>query len=127
MHTSSYMIQKLAQSLSILELHNHNPVHEFQNMIISYVPSPPHRILPIDIIYYTICARLTMVWIAVTPTACSSNVLIHPQLTPWFASLGYSLCFGTMLVKMARVYYIFDQLKDLKKGVVRVNTLPTIK
>ncbi len=68
-----------------------------------------------------------MVWIAVTPTACSSNLLIHPQLTPWLTSLGYSLCFGTMLVKMARVYYIFDQLKDLKKGAVSINTLPTIK
>ncbi len=30
------------------------------------------------------------------------------QMTPWLTSLGYSLCFGTMLVKMARVYYIFN-------------------
>jgi len=36
------------------------------------------------------------------------------QVTPWLTALGYSMCYGTILVKMARVYFIFNNPK-LKK------------
>jgi len=39
------------------------------------------------------------------------------NLTPWLTALGYSLCYGTILAKMARVYYIFHNPVALKKKV----------
>ncbi len=41
------------------------------------------------------------------------------QTTPWLTSLGYSLCFGTMLAKMVRVYYIFNNPTPRKAANVR--------
>ena len=32
------------------------------------------------------------------------------QLDSWLTAIGYSLCYGTILAKMARVYYIFNNL-----------------
>ena len=37
------------------------------------------------------------------------------NLTPWLAAIGYSLCYGTILTKMARVYYIFQDPSSTKK------------
>ena len=39
------------------------------------------------------------------------------QVTPWLISLGYSLCYGTIVVKMARVWYIFNNPVIQKKYV----------
>ena len=39
------------------------------------------------------------------------------QLIPWLTSLGYSLCYGVILVKMARVWYIFNNPTIQKKMV----------
>ena len=30
-------------------------------------------------------------------------------ITPWFTAIGYSLCYGTILVKMFRTWYIFNK------------------
>ena len=29
------------------------------------------------------------------------------QMTAWLAAIGYSLCYGTIVAKMFRVFYIF--------------------
>ena len=36
------------------------------------------------------------------------------QVDPWLSALGYSLCYGTILAKMTRVYFIFNN-PELKK------------
>ena len=37
--------------------------------------------------------------------------------TPWFTAIGYSLCYGTILVKMFRTWYIFNNPIAKKKAV----------
>ena len=39
------------------------------------------------------------------------------QVTPWLTSLGYFLCYGTIVVKMARIWYIFNNPLMRKKHV----------
>ena len=49
------------------------------------------------------------------------------QVTPWLTSLGYSLCYGTIVVKMARVWYIFNNPVIQKKYVrIAAYSLPNI-
>lgn len=36
---------------------------------------------------------------------------------PWFTAVGYSLCYGTILVKMFRIWYIFNNPTVIKKPV----------
>ena len=38
-------------------------------------------------------------------------------ITPWFTAIGYSLCYGTILVKMFRTWYIFNNPVAKKKKV----------
>ena len=48
----------------------------------------------------------------------STNLeVIHTfcNLTPWLTAIGYSLCYGPILAKMARVYYIFNKPTANKK------------
>ena len=40
------------------------------------------------------------------------------QIRPWLTSLGFSLCFGTIMAKMARVFYIFHNPKLKRKPPV---------
>ena len=37
-----------------------------------------------------------------------TNTSVLCILTPWFISIGYSLCYGTIVVKMFRTWYIFN-------------------
>ena len=39
------------------------------------------------------------------------------QLNPWLTAVGYSLCYGTILVKMMRVWYIFNHPSVTQKYV----------
>ena len=39
------------------------------------------------------------------------------NLNPWLTAIGYSLCYGTILAKMARVYYIFNNPGTINKKV----------
>ena len=57
----------------------------------------------------------------VIPTTDRNVVNAFCNLTPWLTAIGYSLCYGTILVKMARVYYIFNNPSPIKK-VTAVNT-----
>ena len=47
-------------------------------------------------------------------------VTVMCNITPWLIALGYSLCYGTILAKMVRVYYIFDNPTSLRKKVHRI-------
>jgi len=42
-------------------------------------------------------------------------------ITPWFTAIGYSLCYGTILVKMFRTWYIFNKPIANKKEVCIMN------
>ena len=51
----------------------------------------------------------------VIPTTSPDVVKVFCNLTPWLTAIGYSLCYGTILAKMARVYYIFSNPTTRKK------------
>ena len=45
-----------------------------------------------------------------------ANTLCY--ITPWFTAVGYSLCYGTILVKLFRTWYIFNKPVANKKQVM---------
>ncbi len=51
----------------------------------------------------------------VGPTTSPGVVTVLCNLTPWLTAIGYSLCYGTILAKMTRVYYIFNNPSPKKK------------
>ncbi len=53
----------------------------------------------------------------VIPTTSPGVVTAFCNLTPWLTAIGYSLCYGTILAKMARVYYIFHNPTANKRKV----------
>ena len=55
------------------------------------------------------------IYFFITPTTDQQVVTALCNLTPWLTALGYSLCYGTILAKMVRVYYIFDNPTPKKK------------
>ena len=57
----------------------------------------------------------------VIPVNSPNAVIGICNLIPWLTAIGYSLCYGTILAKMTRVYYIFNNPTAQKK----VN--PTLK
>ena len=59
------------------------------------------------------------IYLFVVPTTDSDTVAVLCNVTSWLTALGYSLCYGTILAKMWRVYYIFDNPNPSK---MRVNT-----
>ena len=63
----------------------------------------------------------------VIPTTDPQVVVALCNLTPWLTALGYSLCYGTVFVKMVRVYFIFDKPTLQKKKVGHFNDFPHSK
>ena len=53
----------------------------------------------------------------IVPTTDPQAVTVLCNLTPWLTALGYSFCYGTILAKMVRVYYIFDKPTPQKRKV----------
>ena len=53
----------------------------------------------------------------IIPTTNQQVVTVLCNLTPWLTALGYSLCYGTILAKMVRVYFIFDNPTPQQKRV----------
>ena len=51
----------------------------------------------------------------VIPSTDPGVVNVFCNLKPWLTAIGYSLCYGTILAKMARVYYIFSNPTAKKK------------
>lgn len=50
---------------------------------------------------------------------------LNMQITPWLTSLGYSLCFGIIMAKMFRVFYIFAN-PTLQKKIVCAIEHPSV-
>ena len=53
--------------------------------------------------------------IIVLPSSDQFQASIYYQIVPCLTAIGYSLCYGTILAKMARVYYIFNNPTPSKK------------
>ena len=53
----------------------------------------------------------------IIPTTNMQAVIALCNITPWLTALGYSFCYGTILAKMVRVYYIFDKPTPQQKMV----------
>ncbi len=51
----------------------------------------------------------------VIPSTNPKAVNVFCNLTSWLTAIGYSLCYGTILAKMIRVYYIFNNPSPKKK------------
>ena len=60
----------------------------------------------------------------VIPTTDPDVVAVFCNLTPWLTAIGYSLCYGTILAKMTRVYYIFNSPSTNKKVCSIINVQP---
>ena len=46
---------------------------------------------------------------------CNTHDFLLLQVDYWLGAIGHSLCYGTILVKIVRVYYIFDNPSLRKK------------
>ena len=55
--------------------------------------------------------------LTVLPATTSDAAGVLCNLTVWLTAFGYSLCYGTILVKMLRVYHIFNNPSTQKKKV----------
>ena len=73
---------------------------------------------------YIICVGAVILYLdmilLVIPSTDERVVSILCNVNPWFTSIGYSLCYGTILVKMFRVYYIYSNPSPRKKVPVCV-------
>ena len=59
-------------------------------------------------------------YLFVFPVTDPTTVAVLCNLTPWLTAIGYSLCYGTIVVKMTRVHYIFNSPSQTK---IKVGTL----
>ena len=55
--------------------------------------------------------------LTVLPATTSDAAGVLCNLTVWLTTFGYSLCYGTILVKMLRVHHIFNNPSTQKKKV----------
>jgi gamma-aminobutyric acid type B receptor len=69
---------------------------------------------------YIICVGAIILYLdmilLVIPSTDRMVVSVLCNLNPWFTSIGYSLCYGTIVVKMFRVYYIYSNPSPRKKN-----------
>jgi gamma-aminobutyric acid type B receptor len=57
------------------------------------------------------------IYIRVVPTTDELTVKVLCNVTPWLTAIGYSLCYGTIVAKMVRVYFIFNNPKPNSTSV----------
>ncbi len=57
------------------------------------------------------------IYLQVIPTTDPYVVEVLCHLIPWPTAIGYSLCYGTIVVKMIRVHLIFTNPKPKSKNV----------
>lgn len=57
------------------------------------------------------------VYLLVVPTTDQLTVKVLCSLTPWLTAIGYSLCYGIIVAKMVRVYFIFNNPKPNSTSV----------
>ena len=55
--------------------------------------------------------------LTVLPATTSNAAGVLCNLTVWLTAFGYSLCYGTILMKMLRMYHIFNNPSTQKKKV----------
>jgi gamma-aminobutyric acid type B receptor len=55
----------------------------------------------------------------VIPTTNTLFAAVLCNINPWLISLGYSLCYGTIIIKMIRVWVIFNNPLQLKTSFFR--------
>ena len=77
---------------------------------------------------YMIGTGATLLYIAIIVAVLPAKSVLLAGITcnleVWLTGFGYSLCYGTILVKMWRVYYIFNNPSSQKKKVTHVgNTI----
>lgn len=53
----------------------------------------------------------------VIPTTDPNTVGVLCHMTPWFTAIGYSLCYGTVVAKMVRVHFIFNNPTPKSRNV----------
>lgn len=56
-------------------------------------------------------------YLFIFPVYDTTTAAVLCNLTPWLTAVGYSLCYGTIVVKMTRVYYIFNNPTPKKAKV----------
>ena len=56
-----------------------------------------------------------VVFLTVIPVANQTLATVLCNLVPWLLAIGYSLCFGTIVAKMFRIYYIFNNPHSKKR------------
>ena len=85
--------------------------------------SPPSRLIRLSShnLNYLIGVGAIILYIDtvlfIIPTKSLQAVTVLCNITPWLTALGYSLCYGTILAKMVRVYLIFDKPTPQQKMV----------
>ena len=57
------------------------------------------------------------IYFFIIPTTDQQALTVLCNATPWLTAVGYSLCYGTILAKMVRVYFIFDNPRHQQKKV----------
>ena len=83
--------------------------------------SPPHRLIRLsspDLNYIIGVGAIILyvdIYLFIIPTTDHLVVTVLCNSTPWLIALGYSLCYGTILAKMVRIYYIFGNPTPPKK------------
>ena len=69
---------------------------------------------------YLIGSGAILLYIAIIVTVLPAKSAVFAgilcNLRDWLTGFGYSLCYGTILVKMWRVYYIFNNPSSQKKA-----------
>ena len=85
--------------------------------------SPPYRLIRLSSpnLNYLIGGGAIILYMNtyffIIPTTDPHAVAVLCNITPWLTALGYSFCYGTILAKMVRVYYIFDKPTPQKRKV----------
>ena len=55
------------------------------------------------------------IYLFIIPTTNPQTIAELCNSTSWLIALGYSLCYGTILAKIVRIYYIFGNPTPKKK------------
>lgn len=70
--------------------------------------------------YLITCGALLLyldVFLFVVPTTNPDVVIALTKVTTWLTGIGYTLCFGTILAKLIRVWFIFNNPKPNERKV----------
>ena len=120
MHTLNYLLA------------NFNFVYnlKIKHWDVMWLCSPPYRLIRLSSpnLNYLIGGGAIILYMNtyffIIPTTDPHAVAVLCNITPWLTALGYSFCYGTILAKMVRVYYIFDKPTAQKKVELLGSVVP---